>query len=72
LAHVNGELFKMMTGTNLVHVPYRSAAAVMTPDLGERWPSRLVATAEEGGLSGLGKNHPEGDQNSTGVIAMIT
>jgi hypothetical protein len=53
-------------------VPYRSAAAVMTPDLGERWPSRLVATAEEGGLSGLGKNHPEGDQNSTGVIAMIT
>jgi tripartite-type tricarboxylate transporter receptor subunit TctC len=28
--HVNGELFKMMTGTNLVHVPYSSAAAVMT------------------------------------------
>jgi len=28
--HVNGELFKMMTGTNMVHVPYRSAAAVMT------------------------------------------
>ena len=28
--HVNGELFKMMTGTNMVHVPYRGAAAVMT------------------------------------------
>ena len=28
--HIAGELFKMMTGTNLVHVPYRSAAAVMT------------------------------------------
>ena len=28
--HVNGELFEVMTGTNLVHVPYRSAAAVMT------------------------------------------
>jgi tripartite-type tricarboxylate transporter receptor subunit TctC len=28
--HVNGELFKMMTGTDIVHVPYRSAAAVMT------------------------------------------
>jgi len=26
--HVNGELFKVMTGTNMVHVPYRSAAAV--------------------------------------------
>ena len=28
--HVNGELFKVMTDTNMVHVPYRSAAAVMT------------------------------------------
>src|SRR6266699_6225645 len=28
--HVNGELFKVMTGINMVHVPYRSAAAVMT------------------------------------------
>jgi tripartite-type tricarboxylate transporter receptor subunit TctC len=28
--HVNGELFKVMTGTTMVHVPYRSAAAVMT------------------------------------------
>ena len=28
--HVNGELFKMMTGINMVHVPYRSVAAVMT------------------------------------------
>ena len=28
--HLNGELFKVMTGTNMVHVPYRSAAAVMT------------------------------------------
>jgi tripartite-type tricarboxylate transporter receptor subunit TctC len=28
--HVNGELFKVMTGTNMVHVPYRSAAAVIT------------------------------------------
>src|SRR5258708_21522464 len=28
--HINGELFKVMTGTNMMHVPYRSAAAVMT------------------------------------------
>jgi tripartite-type tricarboxylate transporter receptor subunit TctC len=28
--HLNGELFKVMTRTNIVHVPYRSAAAVMT------------------------------------------
>ena len=25
-AHVAGELFKMMTGVNMVHVPYRGAA----------------------------------------------
>src|SRR5207245_11719910 len=29
-SHVDGELFKVMTATNLVHVSYRSAAAVMT------------------------------------------
>ena len=28
--HVAGELFKMMTGINMVHVPYRSVAAGMT------------------------------------------
>jgi tripartite-type tricarboxylate transporter receptor subunit TctC len=28
--HVTGELFKMMTGVDMVHVPYRSVAAVMT------------------------------------------
>src|SRR5205823_1715499 len=28
--HVNGELFKMMAGVNMVHVPYRSASAAMT------------------------------------------
>jgi tripartite-type tricarboxylate transporter receptor subunit TctC len=28
--HVNGELFKAMTGIDIVHVPYRSVAAAMT------------------------------------------
>jgi tripartite-type tricarboxylate transporter receptor subunit TctC len=28
--HVNGELFKMMAGVDMVHVPYRSAAAALT------------------------------------------
>jgi tripartite-type tricarboxylate transporter receptor subunit TctC len=34
--HVTGELFKMMTGVNMVHVPYRSVAAVMTDMLSGR------------------------------------
>jgi tripartite-type tricarboxylate transporter receptor subunit TctC len=33
-AHVAGELFKMMTGVNLVHVPYRSQAPALTDLIG--------------------------------------
>jgi tripartite-type tricarboxylate transporter receptor subunit TctC len=32
--HVSGELFKIMTGVNIVHVPYRSAAPALTDLLG--------------------------------------
>jgi tripartite-type tricarboxylate transporter receptor subunit TctC len=32
--HMCGELFKMMTGTNIVHVPYRGAAPALTDLLG--------------------------------------
>src|SRR5215469_10533553 len=32
--HVAGELFKMMTGVNLVHVPYRGAGPAITDLLG--------------------------------------
>src|SRR5262249_29977919 len=32
--HVAGELFKMLTGTDLVHVPYRGTSAAMTDLLG--------------------------------------
>jgi tripartite-type tricarboxylate transporter receptor subunit TctC len=32
--HASGELFKMMTGTNMVHVPYRGAGPAVTDMLG--------------------------------------
>ena len=32
--HVAGELFKMMTGTNIIHVPYRGAAPALADLLG--------------------------------------
>ena len=32
--HVSGELFKMMTGVNMIHVPYRGAAPALTDMLG--------------------------------------
>src|SRR5262245_51198482 len=30
ITHVSGELFKMMTGVNMLHVPYRGSAAAVT------------------------------------------
>ena len=33
-SHVSGELFKMLTGVNLVHVPYRGAGPALTDLLG--------------------------------------
>ena len=34
VGHLSGELFKMMTGVNLVHVPYRGLAPALTDLLG--------------------------------------
>jgi len=34
VAHVTGELFKMMTGVNMVHVPYRGAPPALTDLIG--------------------------------------
>jgi tripartite-type tricarboxylate transporter receptor subunit TctC len=34
--HVTGELFKMMTGINMTHVPYRGAAPALTDLMGEQ------------------------------------
>jgi tripartite-type tricarboxylate transporter receptor subunit TctC len=34
VAHVTAEMFKMMTGTNMLHVPYRGAALALTDLLG--------------------------------------
>jgi hypothetical protein len=34
IQHVSGELFKMMTGVNIVHVPYRGGAPAIADLLG--------------------------------------
>ena len=34
VSHVSGELFKMMTGVDMVHVPYRGAAPALTDMIG--------------------------------------
>ena len=33
-SHVAGELFKMMTGVNMIHVPYRGGAAMVADLMG--------------------------------------
>jgi tripartite-type tricarboxylate transporter receptor subunit TctC len=41
--HVSGELFKMMTGINLVHVPYRGGGPALTDLLGGQVQTMFVA-----------------------------
>ena len=36
ISHLSGELFKMMAGTDMVHVPYRGSAPMLTDLLGGR------------------------------------
>src|SRR6516165_4862666 len=43
--HIFGELFKMMAGVNLVHVPYRSIAAAMTDLISGQVQVMFVSTA---------------------------
>jgi tripartite-type tricarboxylate transporter receptor subunit TctC len=43
--HMAGELFKMMTGTDLVHVPYRGAGPALTDMLGGQIQVMFATTA---------------------------
>jgi tripartite-type tricarboxylate transporter receptor subunit TctC len=43
--HVAGELFKMMTGVDMVHVPYRGAAPALTDLLGGQVQAMIASTA---------------------------
>ena len=50
--HVVGELFKMMAGVDMVHVPYRGAALVLSDLLGGQVQVSFVATLARLGTSG--------------------
>ena len=45
VGHLSGELFKMMTGVNLVHVPYRGLAPALTDLLGGQVQVTFASTA---------------------------
>jgi tripartite-type tricarboxylate transporter receptor subunit TctC len=54
-AHLAGELFKMMTGANMVHVPYRGGAPALTDLLGGQVQVYFAATASSIEHIGSGK-----------------
>ena len=52
-AHLSGELFKMMTGVNMVHVPYRGAGPALTDLLGGQVQVMFDAMPAASSTSGL-------------------
>ena len=60
MLHLNGELFKSLTGVNIVHVPYKGAAAAMTDLLSGQVhltftpPSVTLPQVKSGRLRALG------------------
>jgi tripartite-type tricarboxylate transporter receptor subunit TctC len=53
--HVAGEMFKVMAGVDMVHVPYRSDGAAITDLLGDRIQVYFVALAGAAGFIRDGK-----------------
>jgi tripartite-type tricarboxylate transporter receptor subunit TctC len=57
-AHLAGELFKMMTGVDMVHVPYRGAALALTDLLGGQLQVQFDNVASSIGFIKAGKLRP--------------
>ena len=63
--HVAGELFKMMTGVDMIHVPYRGAAPALTDLLGGQVQAMIASTAATIPYIKSGKLHPLAVTTST-------
>jgi tripartite-type tricarboxylate transporter receptor subunit TctC len=68
--HVAGELFKMMTGVNMVHVPYRGAGPALTDLLGGQVQAMIASTAATMAYIRSGKLHPLAVTTSTRLEAL--
>jgi tripartite-type tricarboxylate transporter receptor subunit TctC len=55
ITHVAGELFKTMTGVNMLHVPYRGAAPALIDLIGGQVQAMLVDTSSSIGYIKAGK-----------------
>ena len=58
IQHISGELFKMMTGVNLVHVPYRGGAPAIADLLGGKVQVIFDALIESIGYIRAGRLRP--------------
>ncbi len=58
LSHLSGELFKMMTGVNMLHVPYRGAASALNDLLGGQVHVMFDAMPSSIGHIRAGRLHP--------------
>ena len=58
VSHVAGELFKMMTGVNMVHVPYRSGPPALTDLIGGHVQVMFDTLPTSIGYIRAGKLHP--------------
>jgi tripartite-type tricarboxylate transporter receptor subunit TctC len=56
--HIGGELFKMMTGVNMVHVPYRGGAPALTDLIGGQVQVYFASTASSIEYIKAGKVRP--------------
>ena len=56
--HIGGELFKMMTGVNMVHVPYRGGAPALTDLIGGQVQVYFASTASSVEYIKSGKVRP--------------
>jgi tripartite-type tricarboxylate transporter receptor subunit TctC len=77
LGHVSGELFKMMTGVNLVHVPYRGAGPALSDLVAGQvhvYFAQMMASIEyirAGNLSSLVMAAKAASSSSSGPRTMI-
>ncbi|RKR68370.1 tripartite-type tricarboxylate transporter receptor subunit TctC [Acidovorax sp. 94] len=56
-AHLAGELFKNLTGTNLIHIPYRGAGPALTDLLGGQVDVMFATAAAVGSMIDKGQLH---------------
>ena len=52
VSHISGELFKMMTGVNMLHVPYRGVAPALTDLIGGQVQVMFLPLPRQSSTSG--------------------